>query len=106
MAVDAGLLTSRLAGVVSLLEGDLRARASEVVAVGEIVDAEFEGCSGCWANGVGRVWAALYTQVAVGWVLGSVFVRFCEDNGLIDARCFRAWCGTTVGVGCADGVVP
>ena len=23
------------------------------------------------------------TQVAVGWVLGTVFVRFCEDNGLI-----------------------
>ncbi|MFJ5933613.1 BREX-2 system adenine-specific DNA-methyltransferase PglX [Streptomyces sp. NPDC093071] len=23
------------------------------------------------------------TQVAVAWVLGSVFVRFCEDNGLI-----------------------
>ena len=24
------------------------------------------------------------TQVAVGWVLSTVFVRFCEDNGLIE----------------------
>jgi hypothetical protein len=24
------------------------------------------------------------TQVAVAWVLGTVFVRFCEDNGLLD----------------------
>ena len=32
------------------------------------------------------MWAeTLYTQVAVGWVLGTVFVRFSEDNGLIDA---------------------
>jgi hypothetical protein len=31
-----------------------------------------------------EVWQeALFTQVAVGWVLASVFVRFCEDNGLI-----------------------
>ena len=24
------------------------------------------------------------TQVAVGWVLSTMFVRFCEDNGLIE----------------------
>ena len=24
------------------------------------------------------------TQVAVAWLLACVFVRFCEDNGLID----------------------
>ena len=24
------------------------------------------------------------TQVAVAWVLGTVFLRFCEDNGLIE----------------------
>ncbi|GAB3156786.1 BREX-2 system adenine-specific DNA-methyltransferase PglX [Micromonospora sonneratiae] len=28
------------------------------------------------------------TQTAVAWVLGSVFVRFCEDNGLFDATCY------------------
>ena len=26
------------------------------------------------------------TQIAVGWVLSCVFVRFCEDNALIDVR--------------------
>src|SRR5680860_89670 len=26
----------------------------------------------------------LLAQVAAGWVLASVFVRFCEDNGLVD----------------------
>ena len=87
MAVDAGLLTSRLAGVVSVLEDDLRVRASEVVEVGAIVEAEFEGARASGRTELARdVWAeTLYTQVAVGWVLGSVFVRFCEDNGLIDA---------------------
>ena len=24
------------------------------------------------------------TQAAVAWVLGTVFLRFCEDNGLVD----------------------
>jgi len=28
------------------------------------------------------------TQTAVAWVLGSVFVRFCEDNGLFGDACF------------------
>ncbi len=37
-----------------------------------------------WAEG-------LYAQVAVAWVLGCVFVRFCEDNGLVaDAAPGRA----------------
>ncbi|MBE1492388.1 hypothetical protein [Plantactinospora soyae] len=30
------------------------------------------------------------TQSAVAWVLGSVFVRFCEDNGLFGGVCYRA----------------
>ena len=30
------------------------------------------------------------TQTAVAWVLGSVFVRFCEDNGLIGDACYLA----------------
>lgn len=30
------------------------------------------------------------TQAAVAWVLGTVFVRFCEDNGLFGASCFLA----------------
>jgi hypothetical protein len=30
------------------------------------------------------------TQAAVAWVLGTVFVRFCEDNGLFGNACFIA----------------
>ncbi|WP_422771850.1 BREX-2 system adenine-specific DNA-methyltransferase PglX [Plantactinospora sp. WMMC1484] len=30
------------------------------------------------------------TQTAVAWVLGSVFVRFCEDNGLFGDVCYLA----------------
>lgn len=30
------------------------------------------------------------TQAAVAWVLGTVFVRFCEDNGLFGTSCFLA----------------
>lgn len=29
------------------------------------------------------------TQAAVGWVLGSVFVRFCEDNRLLGGSLAR-----------------
>ena len=28
------------------------------------------------------------TQTAVAWVLGTVFVRFCEDNGLLGDACY------------------
>lgn len=30
------------------------------------------------------------TQAAVAWVLGTVFVRFCEDNGLLGDACYLA----------------
>src|SRR5690606_16593466 len=30
------------------------------------------------------------TQAAVAWVLGTVFVRYCEDNGLLGDRVFLA----------------
>ncbi|MFH8927680.1 BREX-2 system adenine-specific DNA-methyltransferase PglX [Streptomyces pristinaespiralis] len=35
-----------------------------------------------WLYGTPQV-SGRVTQVAVAWVLGTVFVRFCEDNGLI-----------------------
>ncbi|BCL27146.1 BREX-2 system adenine-specific DNA-methyltransferase PglX [Streptomyces aurantiacus] len=70
---------------VSVLEGDLRARSDSVDVYRERLSSEY-----------GRAYearrtAATYeawrddrvTQVAAAWVLGCVFVRFCEDNGLI-----------------------
>lgn len=35
------------------------------------------------------------THAAVAWVLGTVFVRFCEDNGLLDIPCQLASPATT-----------
>ncbi|WP_462183560.1 BREX-2 system adenine-specific DNA-methyltransferase PglX, partial [Frankia sp. AgKG'84/4] len=67
------------------LEKDLRAQVDEVVEVGTRLRAEYDR-----AFKVGRTaatWSAWLgervTQAAVAWVLGTVFVRFCEDNGLI-----------------------
>ncbi|WP_338898414.1 BREX-2 system adenine-specific DNA-methyltransferase PglX [Streptomyces sp. TG1A-60] len=70
---------------VSLLEDDLRARSDSV----EVYRAELRAEYGR-AFEAERT-AATYeawrdervTQVAAAWVLGCVFVRFCEDNGLI-----------------------
>src|SRR5699024_4681219 len=41
---------------------------------------------GCEAGGDhrGRVRKGQITQAAVAWVLSTVFVRFCEDNGLLE----------------------
>ncbi|MEV7884030.1 BREX-2 system adenine-specific DNA-methyltransferase PglX [Streptomyces sp. NPDC002817] len=70
---------------VSGLEDDLRARSDSVEEYRERLGAEYGR-----AYAAGRT-AATYeawrdervTQVAAAWVLGCVFVRFCEDNGLI-----------------------
>lgn len=70
---------------VSALEDDLRARAEEVPESASALRAEYAE-----AKAANRT-AATYeswrdervTQVAAAWVLGTVFVRYCEDNGLI-----------------------
>ncbi|WP_101833083.1 BREX-2 system adenine-specific DNA-methyltransferase PglX, partial [Frankia canadensis] len=70
---------------VKALEKDLKAQVSELAEVGERLREEYDR-----AFKVGRTaatWSAWLgervTQAAVAWVLGTVFVRFCEDNGLI-----------------------
>ena len=76
---DARRLTGRLVD-------DLRDRSDEVDEVRQVLQGEFAR-----AEAAGRTERAygdwredLLAQVAVGWVLGSVFVRFCEDNDLVD----------------------
>ncbi|MFG2890791.1 BREX-2 system adenine-specific DNA-methyltransferase PglX [Streptomyces sp. NPDC048248] len=74
---------------VTLLEDDLRARSESVEEYRDRLTNEYTR-----AYAADRT-AATYeswrdervTQVAAAWVLGCVFVRFCEDNGLIE----RAW---------------
>ncbi|MEX5635550.1 BREX-2 system adenine-specific DNA-methyltransferase PglX [Parafrankia sp. FMc2] len=70
---------------VKVLEKDLRAQVDALPEVGARLRAEYDR-----AFKVGRTaatWSAWLgervTQAAVAWVLGTVFVRFCEDNGLI-----------------------
>lgn len=87
--IDPDALRADLKDQVRALERDLRERAeSEFDATlraewrsaldAERTDAPYEsGLKNSWLDD--RV-----TQAAVAWVLGTVFVRFCEDNGLIE----------------------
>lgn len=70
---------------VKALEKDLHAQVDDLPEVGARLRAEYDR-----AFEVGRTaatWSAWLgervTQAAAAWVLGTVFVRFCEDNGLI-----------------------
>ncbi|MFJ2770057.1 BREX-2 system adenine-specific DNA-methyltransferase PglX [Streptomyces sp. NPDC087300] len=82
---------------VKALEADLRERSENVDRYRDTLRSTYERA---WASG--RT-AATYgswrdervTQAAVAWVLGTVFVRFCEDNGLVD-RPFIAGLGLEV----------
>ena len=83
--IDRKLLLSDLQKQVKNLEKDLREQAESVEEVRLRLRSEYDR-----AFKVGRTaatWAAWrderVTQVAVAWVLGTVFVRFCEDNGLL-----------------------
>lgn len=85
--IDRAALLADLKKQVAALETDLRERA-------EADDSEFKpSLEAEWrrAKEASRI-AATYeswldgqvTQAAVAWVLGTVFLRFCEDNGLIE----------------------
>ena len=69
------------------LESDLRSRFATHAEYKRRLTADWEA-----ARDAGRTsealetWAeAQFTQSAVAWVLACVFVRFCEDNDLLDA---------------------
>ncbi|MFJ8648308.1 BREX-2 system adenine-specific DNA-methyltransferase PglX [Streptomyces sp. NPDC093546] len=82
--IDRKALLDDLKGQVKAVEADL-GRQVKVVPEGEKLRAEYDR-----ARKLGRTAATWnswlderITQVAVAWVLGTVFVRFCEDNRLI-----------------------
>ncbi|MGI5232534.1 BREX-2 system adenine-specific DNA-methyltransferase PglX [Actinoallomurus sp. CA-142502] len=80
-------LLKDLRGQVAALEADLRERSETVEEYRSALTAEYAA-----AREAQRI-AATYTawrdervtQIAVAWVLATVFVRFCEDNELIEA---------------------
>lgn len=86
MPVDQKALLSDCQKQLKLLEADLKAQADVLPDLDASLRAEWAA-----AREVGRVGDAFEiwcieqaTQAAVHWVLGCVFVRFLEDNALID----------------------
>ncbi|MGV9374252.1 BREX-2 system adenine-specific DNA-methyltransferase PglX [Nonomuraea sp. NPDC003707] len=83
--IDSELLRDDLKGQVKAVETDLAKQVKALPEVGARLRAEYDE-----ARKLGRTaatWSSWLderiTQVAVAWVLGTVFVRFCEDNLLI-----------------------
>lgn len=83
--IDRKALLNDLKQQVKAVEADLGRQVKALGDVGARLRAEYDQ-----ARKLGRTaatWNAWLdervTQVAVAWVLGSVFVRFCEDNRLI-----------------------
>ena len=82
--IDAGRLLADLKRLRADLEDDLRARCEEHPDLDAPFRAEHEQASGRTAQPY-TVWRdARLTQIAAAWLLGCVFVRFLEDNGLVD----------------------
>ncbi|MFI8502803.1 BREX-2 system adenine-specific DNA-methyltransferase PglX [Streptomyces sp. NPDC085524] len=83
--VDKAALLKDLQKQVGILEDDLRGRTDSVEEFHRALRSEYESAYGAQRT------AATYetwrdervTQVAAAWVLACVFVRFCEDNGLV-----------------------
>ncbi|MET9851896.1 BREX-2 system adenine-specific DNA-methyltransferase PglX [Streptomyces sp. NPDC006450] len=83
--IDRKALLNDLKQQVKAVETDLGKQVKAVAEVGTRLRAEYDQ-----ARKLGRTAATWnswlderVTQVAVAWVLGTVFVRFCEDNELI-----------------------
>ncbi|MET7423635.1 BREX-2 system adenine-specific DNA-methyltransferase PglX [Dactylosporangium sp. NPDC005555] len=84
--IDRQLLLADLKKQVKLLETDLREQVTTTPKVFERLDREYQRA---FKQGrTAATWAAWrderVTQAAAAWVLGTVFVRFCEDNGLLE----------------------
>ncbi|HHV21225.1 MAG TPA: hypothetical protein GXZ30_06790, partial [Propionibacterium sp.] len=78
-------LTAELKKLVLRVEDDLRIRLADDPAVDARWREEHRGA--LKAGRTAGAWETFrddkITQVAVSWVLTTVFVRFCEDNGLL-----------------------
>ena len=84
--IDHKQLLTDLRGEVVRLEGDLREQVAAVDGLqrrlrdGHAAATKVRRTAATWTS-----WRdEQVTQAAVAWVLGTVFVRWCEDNELID----------------------
>lgn len=103
--IDPRSLSVDLRRQVRLLEDDLRGRVGRPgTDDAERLRAEYE--QAVRAARTGSTWSAWrderLTQIAVAWVLGTVFVRFSEDNDLLAASPKLAGPGGEAIVGAVD----
>jgi len=68
------------------LEADLRERAGAVAELAELLQREYRAAREAGRTGESfEMWRdGTLTQAAAAWLLGCVFVRFLEDNGLVE----------------------
>ena len=86
LMIDHAALLADLKGQVRVLEDDLRARSADVPEFAAALHDEWQKAHDAERIAAGyEQWLdGEITQAAVGWILGTVFLRFCEDNGLIE----------------------
>lgn len=85
-SLDRGALVTGVRKQVRALEADLRERSDDIDRYRDRLRVMYEHAraSGRTAATYGAWRDERITQAAVAWVMGTVFVRFSEDNGLID----------------------
>ncbi|MEU8128732.1 BREX-2 system adenine-specific DNA-methyltransferase PglX [Micromonospora sp. NPDC049049] len=88
--IDQEALRKDLQGQVRKLERDLVVQIAEVDGLHDRLHGEYDRAFklGRTAAGWTQWRDERATQAAVAWVLGTVFVRFCEDNGLLGDACY------------------
>lgn len=92
--IDAGRLLADLQRLLKTTENDLRRRCADNPDVNARVRAEYNKAkSASRTSQAYEVWRDEFiTQVAVAWILACVFVRFIEDNRMLDeAGAARVW---------------
>ena len=84
--IDQRALLADLKAEVRSLEGDLRERSASEAEFATALKTEWQKARDAKRTAVTyETWLDdRVTQAAAAWILTTVFVRFCEDNGLID----------------------
>jgi hypothetical protein len=84
--INAKRLLDDLRRLLKRLEDDLRQRATSVEAMQTALQREYAAAKEAGRAGEAfEVWReSMLTQAGAAWLLSSVFVRFLEDNGLVD----------------------
>lgn len=84
--INADTLLGDCKSLVRRLVDDVRGLAEADPQTADVLEREYRGAKGAERTALTKAeWAeTFFAQVAVTWVLGCVFVRFCEDNDLME----------------------